>query len=337
LLPKIDGRECVPVRLIPFVNGWWPLSPDKIAEFLGAGEVINGGRQWRISSYARREDGSHHRVLPSRWADIADRLDTLYAEMSGDGRVSERSEAEWERRSIELMPASVFVWRDELVAEYERLYGEHVFLRSRPGAGNVSDMEAEAQLQAFTKSAIEEADRADEGDEDLGRSWKQIPAGTKRVDGDGLLHFETEVPAGQRAFVFEGFEYSNRGQDSPQSPSHALPQTGAVNEMALVSLAQAASGTALVGQPVVVDLPLQDPEAKTGLAGIDPVPASAAQPSQGTPKTWTAERKEQLRAYRKSHGTKEAAAHFGISESRVRALLPSGQPAKKGYSAFNSR
>lgn len=68
-------------------------------------------------------------------------------------------------------------------------------------------------------------------------------------------------------------------------------------------------------------------------AAAEQVPAVVA----GTPKTWTPERLEELRAYRGMHGTKKAAAQFGVAESRVRALLPGDKPAPKGFSAFNPR
>lgn len=49
----------------------------------------------------------------------------------------------------------------------------------------------------------------------------------------------------------------------------------------------------------------------------------------GTQKRWTEENLAELRQYRRDHGTKAAAAHFGISESRVRQKLPGAKPQKK--------
>lgn len=69
-------------------------------------------------------------------------------------------------------------------------------------------------------------------------------------------------------------------------------------------------------------------------ARAEPVPAA---PANGALKTWTGERLDELRAYRRAHGTQRAAEHFGVSASRVRQLLPSGKPATKGYSAFTHR
>lgn len=63
----------------------------------------------------------------------------------------------------------------------------------------------------------------------------------------------------------------------------------------------------------------------------EPLPGKVA----GTPRAWTPERLAELRTYREQHSTKEAAEHFGISTSRVRALLPSDKPPPKGFGAFN--
>ena len=74
-----------------------------------------------------------------------------------------------------------------------------------------------------------------------------------------------------------------------------------------------------------------DEATKAGESLTKPVPGEVA----GT--RWTPERLEELRAYRDAHGTTKAAAWAKVSASRVRALLPSGKPAKKGYSAFTHR
>ena len=64
----------------------------------------------------------------------------------------------------------------------------------------------------------------------------------------------------------------------------------------------------------------------------EPTPSASA----GTPKKWTPERLADLHAYREQYGTKTAAKNFGISEARVRKLLP--RKAKlTGYNVFNQR
>lgn len=54
-------------------------------------------------------------------------------------------------------------------------------------------------------------------------------------------------------------------------------------------------------------------------------------------KKWTPERLQALKACRDKHGTKAAAAEFGISPQRVRALLPEEKPKPRGHSVFTHR
>jgi hypothetical protein len=76
-----------------------------------------------------------------------------------------------------------------------------------------------------------------------------------------------------------------------------------------------------------------------------PPPTEAAAPTEskmppaanGTKKLWTPERLEQLRSYREKHGTSAAAKQFGVSDTRVRDLLPGDKSEPKGHSVFNLR
>jgi hypothetical protein len=54
-----------------------------------------------------------------------------------------------------------------------------------------------------------------------------------------------------------------------------------------------------------------------------------AKPSEGTSKKWTSEMLQELSAYRDEHGTRAAAKHFGISDARVRQLLPNTTSSTK--------
>lgn len=78
--------------------------------------------------------------------------------------------------------------------------------------------------------------------------------------------------------------------------------------------------------------------------GTTPAPqpqAAAPEPAAGgTAKKWTPEALRELANCREKHGTEGAAAHFGISATRVRQLLPSEKktPAKHaGVSVFTHR
>jgi hypothetical protein len=49
---------------------------------------------------------------------------------------------------------------------------------------------------------------------------------------------------------------------------------------------------------------------------------------------WTDEELAELRAFRDEHGTKAAAKKFGISEARIRQLLPTEKPPRKSHLAL---
>lgn len=68
-----------------------------------------------------------------------------------------------------------------------------------------------------------------------------------------------------------------------------------------------------------------------------PIVADSASNAPGNGKVWTPEKLAELKAYRATHTMPETATKFGISEQRIRQLLPSNKPKKKGYSAFTHR
>lgn len=68
-----------------------------------------------------------------------------------------------------------------------------------------------------------------------------------------------------------------------------------------------------------------------------PAPVVAGSDAPGKGKVWTPEKLAELKAYRAAHTMPETAEKFGISEQRIRQLLPSNKPKPKGYSAFTHR
>ena len=74
---------------------------------------------------------------------------------------------------------------------------------------------------------------------------------------------------------------------------------------------------------------------RIGAAEAKPAPvADSASNAPSTGKVWTPEKLAELKAYRAAHTMPETAKKFGISEQRIRQLLPSKKPKRPGYSAF---
>ena len=78
--------------------------------------------------------------------------------------------------------------------------------------------------------------------------------------------------------------------------------------------------------------PSQNSETPAPVIAANVNPASLG---KGISRRWTTEELAKLTAYRHENGTRKAAAHFGITEQRIRQLLPRKKPTPNGYSVFN--
>lgn len=81
------------------------------------------------------------------------------------------------------------------------------------------------------------------------------------------------------------------------------------------------------GLSVIVEAPEQSAPAQSP-AEPAPVATESASNKPGSREKWTPEKKSELQAYRESHTMPQTAAKFGISEQRIRQLLPRANPKK---------
>ena len=88
--------------------------------------------------------------------------------------------------------------------------------------------------------------------------------------------------------------------------------------------------------PMAADSPLRYwvPDAPAQPQTATPAPVVRDSDAPGNGKVWTPEKLAELKAYRAAHTMPETATKFGISEQRIRQLLPSKKPKRPGYSAF---
>lgn len=78
------------------------------------------------------------------------------------------------------------------------------------------------------------------------------------------------------------------------------------------------------------------PSALTQILGaLSALPPVSEPAESGTPVKWTDEQIAKLKAFREVHGTRRAAKEFGISEQRVRQLLPKELPKRGDVQAHN--
>lgn len=117
---KLDNRRLIPVRLIPFITGWW-LPPDVVAGIL-AGTKPN----YRISitSYHLNTSGKFHPILPKEWFATCADLDALDQELSIGEVVHNQNYGVWRTRSIKLLLPGTFVWLDKLETAWNEGFSE---------------------------------------------------------------------------------------------------------------------------------------------------------------------------------------------------------------------
>ncbi|WP_091332647.1 hypothetical protein [Allochromatium warmingii] len=146
----IEGREAIPVRTIPFVTGWM-LSPDVLANALALTDMIqrlvierrpphdddfisfDEGetsplptiRYSALTAFCLIENDSIVEMKPKEWDLVVDDLAGLSARLDGTGKSREEQRPIWIRESIPLLPAGVFVWRDEFESAFSRAYGQY--------------------------------------------------------------------------------------------------------------------------------------------------------------------------------------------------------------------
>lgn len=113
-LPCINNREIIPVRYISYVTGW-DVSPDVVAKILSHSETFQ--RFGELYAY-HMQTGTPVKMLPKEWNVILADLDIL-AEALKEGETFEHEHyPQWRAQSIEKLPPSTFVWKDEFEQAY---------------------------------------------------------------------------------------------------------------------------------------------------------------------------------------------------------------------------
>ena len=202
ILPTIDGRECVPVRLLPFMTNWRPLSPDVVARLFSR---RNAWHHWSISSFNLTPNGQHHELPPGAWNTIDDDLTVLALDLERQQDIEFQKYRQWRRLSVALLPAAVFVWRDELVAEYARSFGRQKYPSIRPDAAETSEEEAAAECELIIR-LCSNPDTSEQADAAIERIMESVDRNTVCLPGDGELSFTPLLSAEERQVVFEGFD-----------------------------------------------------------------------------------------------------------------------------------
>mgnify|MGYP001766867989 CR=1 FL=1 len=123
----IAGREAIPVRAIPLVDGWRSFTPDEVAR--GLAHRNESGKLEGLTAYHIASDGSISAMLPKEWDAVVDALDELSTTLNEAGQ----SRSVWRERSIRELPSRCFVWRDEFERCAARWWRMVHIVGERPG------------------------------------------------------------------------------------------------------------------------------------------------------------------------------------------------------------
>lgn len=133
----IDGREAIPIRAIPFVTGWL-MSPLNVATSLANTDLAK--KLQGIAAYHLFSNSGPAKTLPKEWDAIVIDLQVLSSTLGEDEKIKDENLATWRRDSIPLLPAGVFVWKDEFEQAFTCFYGSesHIRLEERRGDRELS-------------------------------------------------------------------------------------------------------------------------------------------------------------------------------------------------------
>ena len=269
----IKGREAIPVRAIPLLTDWETMDSGVIADVLAWDKAYKGFP----GLHAFHIDDSVHPIKARWWKNlVCQQMKALNESIKAVEVSDETGLQEWRYRSLEILPAGVFVWKDEFEPLYERRYGPDGESVVSPSGVLPEDEHAECVALNF-------------------RPHISDPA--------------------IRELVMKGFECL-RGTSVAISP---CPNDKHVTHSAAAPVV--ADGDGLV--------PL------TTAPATDTVPAAPVVACNG--KKWTFEKLAELKAYREGHTMPETAARFGISEQRIRGLLPTEKPKAKPFARLIHR
>ena len=106
---KINSREAISVRAIPFVTGWM-MSPDVVAKaFAHADNWIT--KLIRVYAFNLSDEGRYAQTLPKEWDGIISELESLSNLYQMEESYEGGNYTAWRRDSVPLLPPACFVWK----------------------------------------------------------------------------------------------------------------------------------------------------------------------------------------------------------------------------------
>lgn len=323
---EINGRQALPVRTIPLLTDWRGLSPDQLAQIL-AGDSDHWPSFDGLTAYRLHPDGSTEPISPRWWASwVVRKLQATSDAIKAKQASHETGYQQWRGESLAQLPAGVFVWRDEFEAAHANEYGrEGMRARSTPDwfdpGTHALDFNPQPDPAIAPPRLVLEGfmPNGDAGDVRLKQALERLDAPREELPQEYHDAFTLwcEVDAIDR-------QARELETTRPVGVTEILASRAALKEL---HAERARLLAVLDGKkpPAQESSPAPTPES---------VAENRASSVPGNGKVWTPEKLAELKAYREKNSTKKAAEYFGISEARIRQLLPREKPKPKGYSVF---
>ena len=116
----IEGREAIPVRAIPFLTAWEKMIPDDVANALAWGKSYRKFKKLRAFHIENVQ-----RDIPAIWWEnnTCLELNAQFYSIKAANAAYDHNSQDWRRKSLEVLPSGVFVWKDEFEPGYFFQYG----------------------------------------------------------------------------------------------------------------------------------------------------------------------------------------------------------------------
>lgn len=126
VIVTIEDREAIPVRAIPLLTDWEKISPDFVARIFAGDEklFLHLPAFESLCAYQLNRNGSYVATDKRGWQSwVVRSLDACSTRIRETQTDHEVGYQQWRQESWTLLPAAVFVWRDEFETAYQREYG----------------------------------------------------------------------------------------------------------------------------------------------------------------------------------------------------------------------
>lgn len=147
---EIEGREAIPVRAIPLLTNWNFFSPDVVANIF-AEHKGNHGFYYGELQALRIENGHVNPLKREWWVSWAAReLGALSEKIKRTGLPDEVGYQQWRDESLPLLPAGVFVWKDD----FEQFHARNWNIRLRVFSSSISTGEDSGEVNPQMSRAL---------------------------------------------------------------------------------------------------------------------------------------------------------------------------------------